>query len=325
MKKTLTDAIIEGLENFKIPVDFKQICTFIQEQKLYDFQNAETPMNSVSSRLGNFIRSGDSRVKRMESSEGKYVYYLAKNETAILSNFEVGVTENSNRSNEKEYKEKSLHMLLSSYLGSIEILSKTISHEKSKGKDENQIWTHPDMIGIKFHKFQNPESRKFMTTIKNHKIFKLYSYEIKKDVKTDIDLKEKYFQAVSNSSWANLGYLVAYKVSVNLYSEIERLNESFGIGVIELHSNPFRSKVIVDAKFKDIDLKTIDKLCNNNYDFKDFVEKINNILNEDKDKNHEVLMKALNETCDPCLLHEEAIKEYCKQNHIPLKEKEEDN
>jgi hypothetical protein len=45
---------------------------------------------------------------------------------------------------------------------------------------------------------------------------KLTSYEIKKEIKTDSELKEYYFQAVSNSSWANYGYLVAFEVGDNL-------------------------------------------------------------------------------------------------------------
>ena len=38
-------------------------------------------------------------------------------------------------------------------------------------------------------------------------------------------MKKSYFQAVSNSSWANKGYLVALDINTNLYSELERLNK----------------------------------------------------------------------------------------------------
>ena len=61
----------------------------------------------------------------------------------------------------------------------------------------------------------------------------LFSYEIKKEINTDYELKKSYFQAVSNSSWANYGYLVAFEISDNLKDEMERLNQSFGIGTMD--------------------------------------------------------------------------------------------
>lgn len=48
----------------------------------------------------------------------------------------------------KTYEERDLHKLLSSYLKNTDTYSKTIFHEQSNGKDNNQIWTHPDMVGM---------------------------------------------------------------------------------------------------------------------------------------------------------------------------------
>lgn len=36
------------------------------------------------------------------------------------------------------------------------------------------------------------------------------------------------------SSWANYGYLVALEISDSLKDEMQRLNQSFGISIIEL-------------------------------------------------------------------------------------------
>ncbi len=47
-----------------------------------------------------------------------------------------------------------------------------------------------------------------------------------------MSLKNIIFQAVSKSSWANYGYLVALGNSDNLQDEMQRLHESFGIGII---------------------------------------------------------------------------------------------
>lgn len=43
---------------------------------------------------------------------------------------------------------------------------------------------------------------------------KLFSYEIKRELNFN-NLRESYFQAVSNSSWANEGYLVAAEVETD--------------------------------------------------------------------------------------------------------------
>jgi len=52
------------------------------DNKYYDFKDAKTPSATVSALLGDFIRNGDSRIKRIKES-GAYFYYLAKNESSI--------------------------------------------------------------------------------------------------------------------------------------------------------------------------------------------------------------------------------------------------
>ena len=49
---------------------------------------------------------------------------------------------------------------------------------------------------------------------------------------------------------------------------MQRLNESFGIGIVELKSNPYESEILFQSKLKELDFKTIDKLCkvNENYE-----------------------------------------------------------
>ena len=66
---------------------------------------------------------------------------------------------------------------------------------------------------------------------------------------------------MSNSSWSNYGYLVAFEFSESLSQEMERLNHAFGIGILELSANPYQSKILFQPKYKEIDFKMIDKLC----------------------------------------------------------------
>jgi hypothetical protein len=156
-------------------------------------------------------------------------------------------------------------------------------------------------------------SKGFMKGINLVNTFEIYSYELKKEIKDDRDLKEKYFQAVSNSSWANYGYLVAFEIKDNLKDEIKRLNQAFGIGVILLNQNPNESEILYPAEKHNLDFTTIDKLCKINPDFKEFIKYVDNLLKE-KDSHKFNLLEEdfINKCCDKCLDDTE-IEEYCKK------------
>ena len=318
---TIKEAILKSLEDIAGLTNYTDVTNHIIKNNYYDFKDAKTPSATVSALLGDFIRLGDTRVKRIKES-GAYFYFLTKNELTI--GLEVLTSESAKPNvkaikidKTKTYEERDLHKLLSSYLKNTDIYSKTIFHEQSNGKDNNQIWTHPDMVGIKFLNLQNPTSQNFIKTINKLDTFKLYAYELKREINNDNDLKKAYFQAVSNSSWANYGYLVAFEISNSLHEEMGRLNQSFGIGIIELNSNPFRSKVWFSAKYKELDFKTIDKLCNMNSEFEKFVENIENLITTEK-RNYELVKEALNKFCDPFLETDTEFNKYCNEKNIPI-------
>ncbi|HHD78315.1 MAG TPA: hypothetical protein ENK98_01550 [Epsilonproteobacteria bacterium] len=214
-----------------------------------------------------------------------------------------------------------LHLLFSTYLNSKNILNKTIFHEQSNNNDGHQKWIHPDMIGIEFSSFKTDETQRLIRSLNSVDTFRLNSYELKKEIRTDYELKKSYFQAVSNSSWANYGYLVALEINSNssLMNEMERLNESFGIGIIELKSNPFESKILFPAKYKELDFKTIDKLCDINDDFRKYIELIEEIMTADK-KNIVRIKKELDEFSDNILNNESEIEMYCRKKGIPFED-----
>lgn len=178
---------------------------------------------------------------------------------------------------ETKYSEKDLHPFLTyfayAYLG---VYTKTISHEKSSKKSYAQ-WLHPDLVGAYFPIDEwKDEVIDFAKEI-GTKLIRLYSFEMKKEL-TFSNLRESFFQTVSNSSWANEGYLVAAKISQNddFRSELERLSTSFGIGIIKIDiDDPDSSEILFPARFKsELDWDTINKLNGENGDFKDFVKRI---------------------------------------------------
>ncbi|OAV70143.1 hypothetical protein Barb6XT_00073 [Bacteroidales bacterium Barb6XT] len=281
--------------------------------------------------MGNFIRNGDTRVKRKKESNGVYFYYLAIKEQELgidvflgeeTETTEVKKISKADKNTKQTYGERDLHKLLSTYLKSTGVYSKTIFHELSNGKDNNQIWTHPDMVGIKFLKLQTEASQNFLKYINRIDTFKLRSYELKREINNDSELKKAFFQAVSNSSWANYGYLVAFDFSESLTEEMERLNQSFGIGFIELNANPYQSKILFSAKYRDLDFKTIDKLCKINKDFGKFIEQIEKLMTADE-KYAVGAEKELDSFCDGYFKDDTEAEEYCKEKHIPIEQTEE--
>lgn len=316
---TFKDAILKSLEDLDKPSTYMEVYNHILKKSYRDFGVAKTPSDTVSAILGGFIRDEDTRIKRIKQGNG-YLYYLAKYEpkygTELWGNNSGDTAEARKKST---YEERSLHKLLSSYLkNSTEIYSKTIFHEKSTfDKDNNQIWTHPDMVGIGLSRMQSPVSQKFLKAVSPVGSFKLNSYELKREINSDSELKKAYFQAVSNSSWANYGYLVALEFSDNLMEEIARLNQSFGIGIIELDAYPYKSKVLFPAKYKDLDFKTIDKLCQMNVQFEKFIEQVEKLMIAE-DRFYKSTERELEDFCDKCFENDKEIKDYCKEKHIPL-------
>ena len=313
---TIKEAILQSLEDVQRPLTHAEVHEQIIKGSYYNFGSAKTPKATISAQLGDFIRKEDARIKRVKREGGTFAYYLTKYENDI--NIEIPDVEDNIKKTEKTYRERDLHALLSTYLNSKNIHSKTILHEQSKNsKDNHQKWIHPDTIGINFLSLRTKETKDFLKVINPSDTFKITSYEIKKEINSDYELKKAYFQAVSNSSWANYGYLVAFEISSSLMDEMERLNQSFGIGIIELKANPYESKILFQAKYKELDFKTIDKLCKVNDNFKKFIVYVENILTANE-KYVQGSQKELIEFCDKYFKNDTEIEEYCKSKNIPM-------
>ncbi|MFA7672116.1 MAG: hypothetical protein WCY53_07685, partial [Sphaerochaetaceae bacterium] len=149
---TLKEAVIKSLEDIGNLTNYSEVLNHILAEKYFDFGASKTPGSTVSACLGDFIRNGDTRVRRIKQDGGIYSYYLTKNEQNIGIDILSGDIQNqiikaTKNHKVKSFDERDLHKLLSSYLKNTDTYSKTIFHEQSNGKDNNQIWTHPDMVG----------------------------------------------------------------------------------------------------------------------------------------------------------------------------------
>lgn len=317
---TIKEAILKVLEEQKSSLTYIEVHDKINEHNYIDWSNAKTPSDTVAAQLGHFIRQNDTRIKRIKGKRG-FEYYLTKYENELnLSDIIEKETKKVVQS--KTYQERDLHLLLSSYLKSQNTYSKTIFHEKSaNSKDDHQKWIHPDMIGVNFLNLENKSSHSLMKLTNKSDSFSLVSYEIKKEIKSDYELKKCFFQAVSNSSWSNYGYLVAFDFSKNLMDEMERLNQSFGIGIIELSANPYESKILFPANLKELDFKTIDKLCEVNRDFEKFISQTETMLIA-PDKYLKGTQKEFEDFCDAYFSTDSEIEKYCSEKNIPFEEED---
>lgn len=218
----------------------------------------------------------------------------------------------------QHFAEQSLHRLLADYLLSSNkiIRSKTIIHVTSKKTDTAQKWIHPDMIGVSFQDFSSEATRVLLKATETKNYMSLYSFELKCSIKTDYDLKAYYFQALSNSSWANYGYLVAFEISDDLMEEMERLNRAFGIGIIRLGVYPDDTEILFPARKNELDYYTVDKLSSLNAGFKDFIVKINNVMTAQSSFVGAVQQELIG-ICDKGFNSDEERVQYCQAQHIP--------
>ncbi len=217
------------------------------------------------------------------------------------------------------FHERVLHPLLVKFLDTdlnFKLLCKTIRHEKCrKGKKGEYEWNYPDIVGVYFPYNNNKykgETLKFLnhTGQKRHKLF---SFELKKELSLS-NLKESYFQAVSNSTWANEGYLVVFgiedKYKDEVLDELRRLNQSFGIGVIKLESEISNSKILLPAKEREVDIPTLNMLIEQSpEDFEPFMKKINDQI--EVGFNKQIAMNGFDPVFD-----DEAIQKHIKDKGI---------
>jgi len=176
-------------------------------------------------------------------------------------------------------KEADLYPLLAHFLwvGPIynRVYPKRINEKTSSnslGARANQ-WLHPDLVGLEdLMADWHPQIRACAEKAGDQRA-RLWSFEVKRQI-TRTTVRHDYFQAVSNSSWANFGYLVAAEITPQADSELLMLHGLHGIGVILLdRDNPAESSVRIPARERaTVDWATGNRLAKENKDFRAFAK-----------------------------------------------------
>jgi len=234
--------------------------------------------NQVSAEIGAFLYS--SRLEQIKRTSEKPVrfYWQDIPDTAEIS---VSIEETAAHKpvkdkTERKHSEQGLYPLLSKYLyETLKQYPKRINDRKSanrRGPNGNR-WLHPDMVSMEFLGENWHDEVNACVDVYTRRYTKLWSFEVKTSLNSS-SVRESFFQTVSNSSWANFGYLVAAEIQPEVIGELRMLYAAHGIGVIQLNTNNVeKSKILISARERnEIDWSMVNRLVEENDDFLDYIK-----------------------------------------------------
>lgn len=309
---TVNESTLEAIKSINNWVTAREVYNYMVSHNLY-IGKSKTPDATIHSTCVRLSQDGILKERKVKGMKSKQ-YCL--DDTEIPEYDSTPDIESADETSRTSYTERDLHPLMANYLWSKGIYPKTIYQERSTRADQAQKWVHPDIVGVEFVELTKTSANSLMKAVNTENTMSICSYELKKEINTDYALKQYFFQALSNSSWANYGYLVAFDINPELMDEMERLNQAFGIGIIQLTPLSEKTKVLFAAKQKTLDYRTIDKLCNINRDFEEFITSITNIITATERYLH-TTKEAFGRFCDERFASEEQTLAYCNEHHIP--------
>ena len=215
-------------------------------------------------------------LKTTEGRPRKY-YYSEKSDVAEVAAAEGVVAAPMTDSSNAKLGEHAMYPLLSLYLWEeFGVYSKRIDEKRSSNKrgPNGNRWLYPDVVGMEDLGAEWHQEVRDCVNQYSDKRTKLWSFEAKLLINRS-NVRECFFQAVSNSSWANFGYLVAAEIEgQDTLKELRMLFAAHGIGLIKLDTdNPAESQVLIPARERDeIDWDMANRLATENRDFLDYVK-----------------------------------------------------
>jgi len=287
VKMTFWDLINATFEKVKEPLSSKEIWLKSEEfgiSKKFE-TTGKTPWATIGAYLYTEINNNGEKSKYIQISE-RPARFLTRElgKELDIEKFSKDKQKESDTKEKielkkKKFNERDLHPLIVAFTKTdthFKAHLKTIFHENSrKTKKGLNEWLHPDLVGVYFpFKDYTNETVEIQRGLSISSV-KLFSFELKINISFG-NLREYYFQAVSNSSWANEGYLVTLNIQDDstLLDEIRRLNNAFGIGLTQLNAeNIYESQIIFPARENpEIDWDTVNRLAKENINFNNFLK-----------------------------------------------------
>ena len=215
-------------------------------------------------------------LKTTEGRPRKY-YYSEKSDVAEVAAAEGVAATPTADSNDAKLGEHAMYPLLSLYLWEeFGVYSKRIDEKRSSNKrgPNGNRWLYPDVVGMEDLGAEWHQEVRDCVNQYSDKRTKLWSFEAKLLINRS-NVRECFFQAVSDSSWANFGYLVAAEIEgQDTLKELRMLLAAHGIGLIKLDAdNPAESQVLIPTRERDeIDWDMANRLATENRDFLEYVK-----------------------------------------------------
>jgi uncharacterized protein len=214
-----------------------------------------------------------SQLRTTEGDRPRLYYWTEKSEADEVEAVESQREALTSSTHPPKLREHDLYPLLVTFLETEQsVQAKRIDEKKSSntsGAGGNR-WLFPDVVGVEdLTAGLNSEVKAAIRESRARRI-RLWSFEVKILINRS-NARETYFQAVSNSSWANFGYLVAADiVGDDTLKEIRILYAMHGIGLIKLDAeNPSESQILIPARERtDVEWEMCSRLANENKDFK---------------------------------------------------------
>jgi uncharacterized protein len=260
---TFSELAKQVLQTAKQPLSTNEIWQAAMQQGLVPLlqSNSKSPIHTLGAQLYSNIDKANTYLVTVGS---RPIRFWLKSRPLPTAENEITPTETPT----KNYSERDLHSLLVYFVDSFfKAKTRTIYHERSKkrGEKHNQ-WIHPDLVAFSLTTQKLQPAVAQLMQHSSVPLARLYSFELKLTLDYPT-LRESFFQAVSNSSWAHEGYLVV---------DLRRLSQSFGIGVIQLNTeNPVESEIKFPASKKDeIDWQTVNRIVEENTDFQEFIDSV---------------------------------------------------
>lgn len=153
------------------------------------------------------------------------------------------------------------------------ISESTASNKKGPGANK---WLYPDVVAIEALTVGMNKEVVDAVRHSGDRRARLWSFEVKRLLNRS-NVREAYFQAVSNSSWASFGYLAAAEIEgADTIKEIQMLYSVHGIGLIEIDMNsPTESVIRIPARERvSIEWLMCSRLADENKDFASFIKKV---------------------------------------------------
>jgi len=280
------DLAFDVLKNAQQPLTYQEIWQAGQQAGLTGKVRTagKTPWNTLGAQLYVDLRDNDAS-RFIKIGKRPVRFFLKKRSDEITDEIATKIETAVERQPKKAsgYKERDLHPILTyfafanpAFNRGRPVITKTIFHEKSTGSGY-QSWTHPDIVGFSIPLDDWSSDVIDFNELSDRNALTVFSFELKRSL-TKSTYRESFFQAVSNSSWAHRGYLVAAEIAEDddLMAELDRLASSFGIGIIHLNlADLSESYVVYPARIKtELDWETINKLCEQNDDFRKFLQSV---------------------------------------------------